>query len=48
MRFFSGMNAPEIAAVVSTTEATVRREWIIAKGWHYGCLERKARVQAAV
>ncbi len=37
------MNAREIAAVVSTTEATVRRDWIIAKGWLYRYLERNAR-----
>jgi RNA polymerase sigma factor (TIGR02999 family) len=44
MRFFAGMHAREIAAVLSTTEATVRRDWIIAKGWLYRHLEGKARV----
>lgn len=48
MRFFAGMHAREIAAVLSTTEATVRRDWIIAKGWLYRYLEGSARVQAAV
>ena len=42
MRFFAGMHAREIAAVLSTTEATVRRDWIIAKGWLYRHLEGKA------
>ena len=43
MRFFAGMHAREIAAVLSTTEATVRRDWIIAKGWLYRYLEGNAR-----
>ena len=42
MRFFAGMHAREIAAVLSTTEATVRRDWIIAKGWLYRYLEGRA------
>jgi RNA polymerase sigma factor (TIGR02999 family) len=42
MRFFAGMHAREIAAVLGTTEATVRRDWIIAKGWLYRHLEEKA------
>ena len=43
MRVFAGMHAREIAAVLSTTEATVRRDWIIAKGWLYHYLEGNAR-----
>jgi RNA polymerase sigma factor (TIGR02999 family) len=43
MRFFAGMHAREIAAVLSTTEATVRRDWIIAKGWLYRYLKANAR-----
>lgn len=43
MRFFAGMHAREIAAVLGTTEATVRRDWIIAKGWLYRYLEGNAR-----
>jgi hypothetical protein len=42
MRFFAGMHAREIAAVLGTTEATARRDWIIAKGWLYRQLEAKA------
>ena len=38
MRFFSGLRAKEIAAVLKTTEATVRRDWIIAKAWLYQAL----------
>jgi RNA polymerase sigma factor (TIGR02999 family) len=42
MRFFAGLTAKEIAAVLKTTEATVRRDWIIAKAWLYRHLERQA------
>jgi RNA polymerase sigma factor (TIGR02999 family) len=42
MRFFAGMRAREIAAVLGTTEATVRRDWIIAKGWLFRHLEGNA------
>lgn len=43
MRFFAGMSAKEIASVLATTEATVRRDWIIAKAWLYRYLEGKAQ-----
>jgi RNA polymerase sigma factor (TIGR02999 family) len=33
MRFFTGLRAKEIAVVLKTTEATVRRDWVIAKAW---------------
>src|SRR3954464_11317725 len=33
MRFFAGLEAKEIAVVLKTTEATIRRDWIIAKAW---------------
>lgn len=42
MRFFSGLNAKEIACVLNTTEATVRRDWVIAKAWLYRYLEDQA------
>jgi RNA polymerase sigma factor (TIGR02999 family) len=42
MRFFTGLRAKEIAAVLKTTEATVRRDWIIAKAWLYRYLEGQA------
>ena len=44
MRFFAGLQAKEIAAILNTTEATVRRDWVIAKGWLYRYLERNATV----
>jgi RNA polymerase sigma factor (TIGR02999 family) len=42
MRFFAGLRSKEIAAVLKTTEATVRRDWTIAKAWLYRYLERQA------
>jgi len=39
MRFFAGLKAKEIAAVLKTTEATVRRDWNIAKAWLFRYLE---------
>jgi RNA polymerase sigma factor (TIGR02999 family) len=35
LRFFSGLTAREIAALLATTEATVRRDWNIARAWLY-------------
>jgi RNA polymerase sigma factor (TIGR02999 family) len=40
-RFFAGLEAKEIAAVLGTTEATVRRDWKIARAWLYRYLEGK-------
>jgi RNA polymerase sigma factor (TIGR02999 family) len=42
MRFFTGLRAKEIAVVLNTTEATVRRDWIIARAWLYRYLEGQA------
>jgi RNA polymerase sigma factor (TIGR02999 family) len=39
MRFFAGLKAKEIAVVLQTTEATVRRDWTIAKAWLFRYLE---------
>jgi RNA polymerase sigma factor (TIGR02999 family) len=38
-RFFAGLSAKEIATVLGTTEATVRRDWRIARAWLYRYLE---------
>jgi RNA polymerase sigma factor (TIGR02999 family) len=35
MRFFGGLSAKDIATVLDTTEATVRRDWNIARAWLY-------------
>lgn len=42
MRFFTGLPAKEIAVVLKTTEATVRRDWVIAKAWLIRYLEEHA------
>jgi len=42
MRFFAGLAAKEIAVVLKTTEATVRRDWVIAKAWLFRYLEGQA------
>jgi RNA polymerase sigma factor (TIGR02999 family) len=42
MRFFTGLRAKEIAAVLRITEATVRRDWMVAKAWLYRYLEANA------
>jgi RNA polymerase sigma factor (TIGR02999 family) len=39
MRFFAGLRAKEIAVVLKTTEATVRRDWVIAKAWLFRRLD---------
>jgi RNA polymerase sigma factor (TIGR02999 family) len=44
MRFFTGLGAKETAVVLKTTEATVRRDWIIAKAWLFRYLEGHPRV----
>jgi len=44
MRFFAGLQAKEIAAALKTTEATVRRDWNIAKAWLFRYLEGHATV----
>lgn len=38
MRFFSGMENEEIAAVLDVNEKTVRRHWEVAKVWLYRAL----------
>jgi RNA polymerase sigma factor (TIGR02999 family) len=42
MRFFVGLGAKEIALVLNTSEATVRRDWMIAKAWLFRHLEGSA------
>jgi RNA polymerase sigma factor (TIGR02999 family) len=44
MRFFAGLAAKEIAVVFKATEATVRRDWVIAKAWLFRYLEGHAWV----
>jgi RNA polymerase sigma factor (TIGR02999 family) len=39
MRFFAGLAAKDIASVLGTTEATVRRDWNIARAWLFRRLQ---------
>ena len=38
LRFFAGLTVEETAAVVGTSPATVKREWVVAKAWLYRAL----------
>lgn len=40
LRFFSGMNHDEIAALLEVNEKTVRRHWALAKIWLYQHLKK--------
>jgi RNA polymerase sigma factor (TIGR02999 family) len=44
MRFFAGLPAKEIAVALKTTEATVRRDWNIAKAWLFRYLEGHPKI----
>lgn len=41
MRFFGGLSAKDTATVLKTTEATVRRDWKIARAWLYRRMQRE-------
>jgi RNA polymerase sigma factor (TIGR02999 family) len=41
LRFFSGMDHDEIAALLGVNEKTVRRHWALAKIWLYRAIETK-------
>jgi RNA polymerase sigma factor (TIGR02999 family) len=41
LRFFSGMNHDEIAALLEVNEKTVRRHWALAKIWLYRAIKEK-------
>ena len=40
LRFFGGLTIPETAEVMALSEATVKREWVTARGWLYQELQR--------
>lgn len=44
MRFFAGLSAKEIASLLGTTEATVRRDWNIARAWLYRHLQGDSKL----
>jgi RNA polymerase sigma-70 factor, ECF subfamily len=39
LKFFGGLSASEIAAVLQVSEATVEREWAFARAWLYQAIE---------
>jgi DNA-directed RNA polymerase specialized sigma24 family protein len=39
LRFFGGLSADEIAAVLDLSRATVEREWSFARHWLFVALE---------
>jgi RNA polymerase sigma-70 factor, ECF subfamily len=43
LRFFGGLTVEETAAALNISEATVKREWALAKGWLYRELTGDAR-----
>jgi len=42
LRFYAGLNEPEVAEALNISERTVRREWAFARGWLRDALEREA------
>jgi len=38
LRFFGGLTVEETSAVVGVSEATIKRDWAVAKGWLYRAL----------
>ncbi len=42
MRFFGGLSALEIAQVLGMSEATVRRDWALARAWLFRHMEGSA------
>jgi RNA polymerase sigma factor (TIGR02999 family) len=41
LRFFSGRTEPEIAAMMGISEATVQRDWQMARTWLYRAMQQK-------
>jgi len=39
LKFFGGMTADEIAEVLEISDATVEREWMVARAWLYRALQ---------
>ena len=42
LRFYAGLNEPDVAEALNISERTVRREWAFARGWLRDALEREA------
>jgi RNA polymerase sigma factor (TIGR02999 family) len=42
LRYFAGLSVQEVAGVIGTSPATVKRQWAIAKAWLFRALSREA------
>ena len=42
LKFFGGFNNAEIAAMLDISDATVERDWAMAKSWLYAHMQRQA------
>ena len=45
LRFFAGLNIPEVAEALGVSSATVGREWAMAKAWLYQRLSTSDRAR---
>jgi RNA polymerase sigma factor (TIGR02999 family) len=41
LKFFSGLTTEEIAEILQVSEATVKREWVVARAWLFRWLKGK-------
>lgn len=46
MRFFGGMNLPDIADALDISVGTVKRDWNLARAWLFHCLTSKGKRNA--
>jgi RNA polymerase sigma factor (TIGR02999 family) len=44
-RFFGGMSIPGTALALGVSEATVKRDWAVARAWLYRALQERAEAQ---
>jgi RNA polymerase sigma factor (TIGR02999 family) len=42
LRYFAGLSVQEVADVIGTSPATVKRQWAVAKAWLFRALSREA------
>jgi DNA-directed RNA polymerase specialized sigma24 family protein len=45
LRFFAGLNIPEVAEALGVSSATAEREWAMAKAWPYQRLSTSDRAR---
>jgi RNA polymerase sigma factor (TIGR02999 family) len=42
LRYFAGLSVPEVAEIMGSSPATVKRQWAVAKAWLYRALHGEA------